>query len=186
MPAATTSWFCDSCGGLIEAAGRGWVEWVRLPGPTGSPPRGRGIRIVHHTWDTPNRFGCQYSGTRAPAARGGGVSDDALVEFLGPDGLTRLLGMIAEGSLPTADLLEVIRRLHTPGYEWARPHFDAALEGRVIVEGVASGGWRQSELQSVLDFARGHGWPFPPRAFTLTPPRRSSGTSGARPHARTG
>ena len=153
MLAPTTSWFCDFCGESIETAAAGYVEWIRLPGPTGLPAPGRRIRIVHHKWDTPDRIGCQYSRSRDPVTHEEGISDDALVEFLGPDGLTRLLAMLAEQRLPTAELLEVIKRLHTPGYERARAHFAAALEAQVITEAVAFGYWRQAELQSVLDFA---------------------------------
>lgn len=164
MPPPTTSWVCDFCGELIEPAEQGYVEWIRLPGPTDLPASGRGIRIVHHKWDTPDRIGCQYSRSHDPATQQGNISDDALVNFLGPDGLTRLLQMIAEQRLPTADLLEVVKRLHTPGYERARTHFDAAVEAGVISEeSRLCGYWRQNELQSVLDFAEprdedgGHG-----------------------------
>ena len=154
MMQPTTSWVCDFCGESIESAERGWVEWIRLPNVDGLPVPGCNIRIVHHKSDLPNRLGCQYSTSRDPVTHSGSISDDALANFLGPDGLTRLLGMIADQRLPTADLLEVIRRLHTPGYERARPYFDDAVGAGVIGEETATSGYlRQDELQSVLDFA---------------------------------
>ena len=45
---------------------------------------------------------------------------------MGPDGLKRLLEMLAEdkvGKVELLELLEIIKRIHIPRYEQARLHF---------------------------------------------------------------
>jgi hypothetical protein len=80
------------------------------------------------------------------------VGDDSLPEFQGPDGLMRLLEMIARERFPTSELLEIIKRIHIPGYEHARRHFDRALAEDKIEQDVEPGYWRQTQIQRVLSF----------------------------------
>ena len=42
---------------------------------------------------------------------------------MGPDGLKRLLEMLAEDKVGKVELLEIIKRIHIPRYEQARLHF---------------------------------------------------------------
>lgn len=151
MLAHTTSWFCDTCDHLIEKAEHGWVEWIGLSTEEDAPLRGRDIRIVHHSAYSEHPGGCQF---KLDAKDPGSIGDFALTEFQGPDGLMRLLEMIAENDLPTPELLEIIKRIHIPGYERARRHFKSALSAEVITLNVAYGYWWQAELQLVLEFAR--------------------------------
>jgi hypothetical protein len=144
-----SSWFCDKCGELIEQADHGWVEWITL---SDSRP-GRDIRIVHHISHSPRKGGCQFDSNQEYAKDQGTVGDYSLVEFMGPNGLTRLLEMIALEKLPTRELLEIIKRIHLPGYEHARRHFAGALEEGIIELNVEPGYWWQDELQRVLDYA---------------------------------
>jgi hypothetical protein len=54
------SWICDTCGGMIEKADDGWVEWlVRQSGPKWI---GRGLRLVHSFPASPRGSAakCQY------------------------------------------------------------------------------------------------------------------------------
>ena len=113
------------------------------------------MRIVHHVPHGHQVGGCQFDPRRENATDRGGVGDDSLSEFVGANGLTRLLEMIAEEVMPTADLLEIIKRIHTPGYEHARRHFDRAFAEGVIEHNVEPGYWRQADIQRVLDFADG-------------------------------
>ena len=152
MPDPTTSWFCDTCRDLIDPAyqadpDEGWVEWIRLPGSPSEPPRCRDIRIVHH------RQSCQFNSYAEDQRDGGSIADAPLVDFQGPDGLMRLLEMLSEQQLPTGALLEIIKRIHIPGYEHARRHFPKALAEGILEHNVADGFWWQEDLQRVIDFA---------------------------------
>ncbi len=152
MPEPTTTWFCDRCGREIELAEHGWVEWIDLDHVGTALPRGRGMRIVHHKPYSPRPEGCQYVRGR-DFTPDEALGDDRLIEFQGPDGLMRLLELIAEQRLPTPELLEIVKRVHTPGYEHARRHFDAALAGEVLSLDVVYGYWWQDDLERVLRFA---------------------------------
>jgi len=119
------SWTCDTCGQAIKHADHGWVEWQTFlgHGPELSP-RDTKIRIVHHCEHSPRHKGCQYS--QADLGEGICLSDASLREFMGPDGLKRLLEMLAEdkvGKVELLELLEIIKRIHIPRYEQARLHF---------------------------------------------------------------
>lgn len=154
----TTSWICDTCGELIEQAEDGCVEWIGLPSPEGSPSKCRDIHIVHYDSSSPRRGGCQFNPDRESAKDEGGVAGFALPEYQGPDGLMRLLEMIAEPELPTPEVLEIIKRIHIPGYEHARRHFERSLAEEIITEDVAPGYWLQREIQQVLDTAAEEKW----------------------------
>jgi hypothetical protein len=155
MPPPTTTWICDACGEPIEEVRYGWVEWVDFPREFGVPRRSRDIRIVHHVSVRPGERRCQFDHRVEGAKDGGGICDGALADFQGPDGLMRLLEMISEQQFPTKDVLEMIKRIHTPGYEHARLHFKAAVAKGVIDTDVPDGYWWQDDLQRVLDFAAG-------------------------------
>lgn len=153
MPEPTTTWFCNRCGQLIELAEHGWVEWVHRDKPRRGEKPCRNIRIVHGEGYGPCPEGCRFDGLREHRLDGGGVGAFSLTEFLGHDGLMRLLEMIVEDEHPIDDLLEIIKRIHTPGYEHARRHFDQALRAGVIDLSVTPGFWWQDDIQRVLDFA---------------------------------
>jgi hypothetical protein len=147
----TTSWICDVCGQPIRSAEHGWVEWVELPVPDGEPLRIRGIRLVHCHSQSPLGPGrCQYDGRTESVRDGGAIADDALTEFLGPDGLMQLLELLVEHGDVDAGLLELIKRLHIPGYEHARRHFRWALTEGLIELSVAFGYWRQKDFRRIL------------------------------------
>jgi hypothetical protein len=62
------------------------------------------------------------------------------------------LEMIAQQRFPTSELLEIIKRIHIPGYEHARRHFDRALAEGVIEQDVEPGYWRQTQIERVVNF----------------------------------
>lgn len=86
---------------------------------------------------------------------GGGVSDLPLKSFLGIDGLMYLLCKIAQGEIPTNQLLEMIKRLYIPGYEIARRHFDKALRKGIIEQEWYPGYYTQEQISLVLS----QNWP---------------------------
>jgi hypothetical protein len=63
-----------------------------------------------------------------------------------------LLSMIAEGELPKDEVLDLTKRLHIPGYEQARSHFDRAIAEAAFEPNMPKGFYWQSNIQAVLKF----------------------------------
>jgi hypothetical protein len=82
--------------------------------------------------------------------------DFDLGHFLGTDGLMELLSFIAYGKLPIGEILEIIKRLHIPGYEQARFYFDEAIANGVFEPNTMPGYYRQSEINAVLRYIERH------------------------------
>lgn len=148
----TTTWTCDSCGELIESARDGWLEWLTDDDADGGQElHGRGMRIVHHVSSSPlgGNNGCYYDEERA-RREGASVSDTHLDRFVGPDGLMRLLAMIAEQRVAASEVAVIIQRLHIPGYERARPHFAAAILDGEIEPNMPDGFHWQRDIEHVI------------------------------------
>jgi len=150
----TSTWLCDTCGEPIERVEDGWVEWI-LVTESDDRCRGRDLRLVHHVPAGPRGgvHGCQFDGDAERDRDGGAVRDLALCHFLGPDGLMYLLSFIAEGQLPVTEVLEMVKRLHVPGYEHARPYFEGAICAEVFVPSLPEGYYRQSDIRATLQYA---------------------------------
>jgi hypothetical protein len=119
------TWICDTCGKLIKSPNDGWVEW--LARNDGEGYRAKSLRLVHHRSASPLKdsmtTGCQYDKHYKLE-----VNDLELAEFLGSDGLMMLLSMLTKGKVHQEELLEMIKRLHVPGFEHTRLHFDLAFD----------------------------------------------------------
>lgn len=115
-------WICDKCNEPIMTAEEGWLKWTKnLNDETLSE-----FKIVHHPACKQPGPKIQKTGLTAPG--------DPLKEFLGHDGLIRLLELMSKTPLKNEhELLEVIQRLQIPGYEMARPHFEKAHKRRQLV-----------------------------------------------------
>jgi hypothetical protein len=125
---AGRGWICDRCGLVIEKAADGWVQWREFGAESktrklcGERALGRDLQLVHANSASPlpikagEAYGCQFNDDD-PAYMS---MDLSLTEFLGPDGLLHLLDFIAKNSVETAEVLEIIKRLHVPGYEQNR------------------------------------------------------------------
>ncbi|MFE8595829.1 hypothetical protein [Archangium violaceum] len=148
---ATLRWYCDTCGQSIRHSRDGWVEW--LIRTEGSCRLGRGFRLVHHQPASPRPQGCQYDGDQEYQRDRSIVCDVALDDFLGHDGLTYLLEVLSRGELPQEQVVEMIKRLHTPGYERARFHVQSAAAEGVIEPNMATGFYSQGDITRVLDWA---------------------------------
>jgi hypothetical protein len=112
-------WLCDTCNELILREDDGWIEWLMYRDADGSYSYSLGsLRLVHHCSASPRGEypGCQYTG---------GALDDHLHRFLGPDGLMELLSFIERG-FDVEEVMEMIKRLHLPGYEHARFYLEEA------------------------------------------------------------
>jgi hypothetical protein len=115
------------------------VEW-RVP-VDGGP--GHGLRIVHHR---SANAGCHYHDDDSGAV----VADDHLRQYVGPDGLMQLLGMMDGAQLPPSEVIEVIRRLHVPLYEAARPYLKSAEDDGLVDLEMAPGCYSQAQLLAIL------------------------------------
>lgn len=151
------SWICDTCGGLIKNINDGWVEWIHQTG-NGNSGRliRRDLRLVHHKPASPRRsaHGCQFNEDHEFQKDSGIVGDLPLEDFLGPGGLMHLLAMIeVDEPAFTACVVEMIKRLHIPGYEHARAHFDAAIREGVIEPNMRQGFYSMGQIKATLAFA---------------------------------
>lgn len=133
----TTKWQCDGCGEPILDARQGLFEYQSVKCEEVEGPRARGLRLFHVTRPDPRRprkFGCQYDNDYYSSPRSEyTIRSILLTEMMGPEGLQFFLRLISVGELPTDEVLEMIRRVHVPGYEHARLHFEEAKDTDVIV-----------------------------------------------------
>ena len=136
------TWICDSCEKPIIDPEHGWVEWLGNQGTIG-----RGLRLVHKQSDSPRAPDgqCRYDDDSCH-------NDFGLSDLLGPDGLMQLLEFLADGTIIKEEVLEMIKRLHIPGYEHARLHFDAAIAEGVFEPNTASGYYSQEQINAVLEW----------------------------------
>ncbi len=143
-------WICDECDRTIEKASDGWVQWRVFEAETrarklkGQEPLARDLQLVHHSSDGVN-FGCQFI-DHDPAYM---ILDEGLPDFLGPDGLMKLLGFIANKQVKTSEVLEMIKRLNIPGYEHARIYFKEAISEGVFEPNTSPGYHLQSDIEAV-------------------------------------
>ena len=153
------TWICDTCGQIIAKAKDGWIEWLERK--EGEKFKGRGLRLVHAYPASPRQPGrCQYDGQREFQENQSTISDLDLESYLGPDGLTDLLSYIGEGqlpNLPTEEVLEMIKRLHVPGYEHARDHFEAAIREGVFEPNRPKGFYPTVDIEATLAFVKEEG-----------------------------
>jgi hypothetical protein len=68
-----------------------------------------------------------------------------------------LLSFLARDELPKDEVLEMIKRLHVPGYEHARLHFDRAIREGVFEPNMPDGYYWQSNIRAVLEFLEHEG-----------------------------
>ena len=109
-------WICDECNEIIKKPEDGWLEWEDSQGKKGN------FRIVHHKTASPKApHGDCYMKNKP-------VGDMHLHQFCGDDGLSALLTMFSDVEKPD-ELVDIIRRLHTPSYEEAKLYWSDAQDG---------------------------------------------------------
>jgi hypothetical protein len=89
----SAGWHCDSCARLITSVGDGWLEWLAAEDDSGATIV-QGLQLVH-------RESCRYDADTVFRNGRSVVEGFCLERFIGPDGLTLLLSLLAEGELPT-------------------------------------------------------------------------------------
>ncbi|USQ12952.1 hypothetical protein J2N86_09580 [Legionella lytica] len=142
------TWICDSCDELIQRPEDGRVEWIV------SMNEAKDLRLVHHARSGSHGQSCQYNCTSVYQKYKGIINDVSLSMFLGADGLMQLLSLIAEQRLPQNQVLEMIKRLHIPGYEHTRHHFNEAIGQLVFEPNTAPGFYLQHNINAVLEWTR--------------------------------
>jgi hypothetical protein len=108
-------WICDVCGESIDNPKNGYVIWKK-----NQDMEGMSFKIIHNGKCDQEDHG----------------SSTALPNFLGNEGLTKLLSMLSLGVVlinqgvesrqkveNIDEFVDLIRRLQTPNYEQARKHF---------------------------------------------------------------
>jgi hypothetical protein len=100
------------------------------------------------------RKGCEFDLRLGLFKAEGTIDKQQLSEFLGPDGLMRLLSFIAEGNFPVAEVLTMIKRLHVPGFEVARDYFGAAASEGIIRLGTPDAYHDQGDINAVLQWLK--------------------------------
>lgn len=149
----TNTWICDSCGQAIEDVSHGWVDWLLRK--DGDKYVGRDLRLVHHcSAHLGLEAKCQYRERTEYEHDGSILNDLPLKNCLNTDGLITLLSFIARDELPTAGVLEMIKRLHVPGYEQARLHVDDAISENVFEPNTMPGFYSTHDINAVLEYIR--------------------------------
>jgi hypothetical protein len=150
-----TGWVCDRCEGQIKTAGDGWLQWIIVAGEPGEHKM-RDLSLVHHLPASPRKenqaHGCQFDERMEYRKDGGIVGDLGLDNYCGPDGLMQLLSMVAEYGSSTTEILQMIQRIHIPGYERARLHARRAISEGVFEPNLPSGFYWQADIRAVLDW----------------------------------
>lgn len=118
----TEMWLCDKCGRPIKQAKDGWLYWMRNLNDFMISD----FKIIHHPTCQHPEPQIQKSMLSTPG--------DPLVEFQGENGLIRLLELIPKVKKENQnEIIDIIQRLHVPGYETARLHFEQAENDGFIV-----------------------------------------------------
>lgn len=145
----TDFWICDRCGKKIEDIKDGWVEWMTFRDASqNNEYKNKQMRIVH-------RVDCLYT-DKELASNNAIASDDDLEHFAGADGLMTLLSYISDDEfVDRENVLEVIKRIHIPGYEVARLHFDEGIANQVFEPNTKPNYYSQHDIQQVLKYLRG-------------------------------
>jgi hypothetical protein len=151
-PTSSMGWRCAACGDLITRIENGWVEWLVGENDYGAT-RVMGLRLVHRQAsesEDSERNLCRYDDRREFRKDQSLVEGLPLERFVGPDGLMLLLSLIAEDEMPRTEILELVKRVHIPGYEQTRELFHDAIHGGAIAPSIGEGFYMQSEMRDLF------------------------------------
>lgn len=112
-----TRWICDKCSEYINTPEEGYVEWYR----DNKSNKLHNFHLVHQTKK------CLYDEQKVFHNEKSSVPGSHLSDFLGKDGLIRLLRLLGdENLLNSQELINLSLRIQIPGYDNALNHFDEA------------------------------------------------------------
>jgi hypothetical protein len=135
-------WHCACCAQLITSVSEGWVEWLASEDDHGATIL-NGLRLVH-------RESCRYDPRKVFRSGRSVVEGLSLERFVGPDGLILLLSLLAAGELPTAEVIEMAKRVQIPGYELARNLIGQQNPPEVFPPSLGHGCYLQSEIADLI------------------------------------
>ena len=153
-------WVCDTCGEKILSSEDGLLEWYSAADEKGVLRRGN-LRLVHGLAASPlkrlnlKRNGCEFDVRRGYIRSEGDVDSRPLREFLGPDGLVRLLSLLSGGEFSVDEVVKMIQRLHVPGFEMAREFFRAATYAGILEPDSGDGHCNQRDIEAALKWQEG-------------------------------
>ena len=147
-------WRCDSCGEPITSIDAGWVEWLSSEGDRGEDVLS-GLQLVHHGSVLPNGAGqsCRYDRLKEFRNRKTIVEGLPLERFVGPDGLMMLFSLLADGSLPRDEILELAKRVQIPGYELARDLSEDLTSSNTVSQVLGHRCYLQLEIREMIALA---------------------------------
>jgi len=150
----SNGWRCDSRGELITSIDAGWVEWLASKGDLGEEVLG-GLQLVHHGPVLPDGAGqgCRYDRLKEFRNRKTIVEGLPLERFVGPDGLMMLFSLLADGSLPRGEVLELAKRVQIPRYELARRLSRESTSSNGVTQSLGHGCYLQSEIREMIALA---------------------------------
>lgn len=146
--AETNRWMCDKCGQWIESIDDGYVQWITFS----DDKVGRDLQLVHHLKEPD----CKFDYTKEDNKDGGRIGDEHFEFYHSPNGLMTMLSWIADEKLPLAEIVEMIKRIHIPGYEEARLYIDEALSQGIIEQTSAKNFPSVNEIDYILDWKNGN------------------------------
>jgi len=152
-------WTCDQCGKPITKVEDGWVEWLNGDIKDGWEGTSHSLRLVHTRPASPEngrlKHACYHDTDYWFEKKRCTVADLPLSEFIGDDGLITLLSFLADKRFSDQnEVLEMIKRLHTPKYEQARPYFEPAIADGAFEPRSTPTYYDQEELEAVLRWKR--------------------------------
>ena len=143
-------WRCGSCNQLITRVDDGWVEWLASEDDCGESSLG-GLRLVHRVVQFAHGLegSCQYDARKEFRNNRTIVEGLSLERLVGLDGLIVLLSLLAAGDLPKAQIIELTKRLHIPGYELSR-NLSGATAQLASTAYLGEGFYLQCELEELI------------------------------------
>lgn len=110
-------WYCDFCGGIINSADDGMLEWDKIFEEEGI--KAQNFRIVHHR---------SIKECTRPKEADAKLADMHLYRFTGDHGLSDLINLGILNKVDNFELGTIIRRIHVKYYEEAWRLLPLALE----------------------------------------------------------
>jgi hypothetical protein len=145
------TWICDNCRQEIKEVEHGFVEWLTTPGE--DEQRSYGLRLVHNDANSPRRAAskCLYDRSLELIPSKSITCDQPLSDFLGSDGLMTLLMFLHEKEFQDdEEVLQMIKRLHVRGYEYAFRHIAEAMAEAVFERNGPDLYISQSQIDTVI------------------------------------
>lgn len=144
-------WHCACCDRLITSIEEGWVEWLAAEDDYGNTIV-HGLRLVHRA---PGSAGaraqsCRYDPRKEFRNNKAIVEGLALESLVGPDGLMVLLSFLVSEDFPREQVLELVKRVHIPGYELTCNLLRNKIVSTAATVFLGRDYYLQSEMQEVI------------------------------------